>query len=216
MDSSVLVGNTVYKMEKYLSVHPEDVNIVLGGKTPLIHETQNGRTEIVDMLITSGANINFQDALGQSALHHYCQFQMNNLKLLQKLLEAGADPLLVTSHGNIPLHYAAERTNKVEVIQMLTVKSNSIQQNFSGNNPLMTACIWNNNANVISSLINITNDLNVSNNHGNTALHLACIFRNYNAIFLLLAAGVDREITNNNNKTAYDVADPFGKLLLDS
>ena len=213
MDSSVLFEDDVKKMEKYLAIHPKNINICRFDKTPLMNAVEEGRTDLVDMLIDSGANVNLQNKNGYTALHLCCFYQPNNRGILQRLLNAGANPSCITNLEYTPLHIAAERTNDVNIIHDLTLCSNPNFQNNSGDNPLMVACAFNENPEVISALIDITNDLNVRDNSGDTALHSASMENNYSAIRLLLAAGADIYPTNNQDKTAYELADSKAKEI---
>lgn len=55
----------------------------------------------LEMLISRGADVNFQDDLGRSALHYYCfrGFAAG----VRLLLDAGADCNIKDNHGNTPL-----------------------------------------------------------------------------------------------------------------
>ena len=213
MASSVLFEDDVKKMEEYLAIHPENINILQNGQTPLMNAVLLGRTDVVDILIGFGANVNLQDKIGYTVLHRCCKYQSNNRDILRRLLEANADPMCINYWGDTPVHLAAEKTNDVNVIHDLTLGSNPNFQNKYGHNALMMACQSNKNPEVISACINITNDLNTTSMDGNTGLHLACAGNNYNAIPLLLEAGVDMYITNNRNKIAYEFVSAKGKEI---
>ena len=215
MASSVLFKENTVEMAEYLSKHPEDIDIFWQDMTPLIYEVGKGRTDVVDMLIAFGANVNMSNTNGWTALHYCCYKQPNNRDILQRLLKSNGNVSWSNWMNRTPLHYAAFTTNDVNIIHDLTLGSNPNLQNKHGDNPLMEACCHNKNPDVISALINITNDINATNQYGNTALYFACFYDNYSAIPSLLAARADMNIINNNNKTAYEYADLEGKRIID-
>ncbi|UJR08174.1 hypothetical protein I4U23_012447 [Adineta vaga] len=60
------------------------------GLTPLILAIQGKKYNFIDMLIDNSVNTNIVDGQGCSPIHHACQ--QANYKILQRLIEAGADP----------------------------------------------------------------------------------------------------------------------------
>ena len=71
MDSSVLFEDDLNKMIEYLAVHPESINIFDRDETPLMQAVVDERTDVIDVLLDFGANVNLQDTDGWTALH-YC------------------------------------------------------------------------------------------------------------------------------------------------
>jgi ankyrin repeat protein len=64
-------------------------------------------TNIIDLLLTHGANVNDTDQEGNTPLHHIanCAYQTNAVKFL---ISRGADPSARNLKGDTPLHRAAE------------------------------------------------------------------------------------------------------------
>ena len=75
-----------------------DVNVVdAAGQTPLIWESAKGRTSVVELLLKDSAiNLNHIDEIGSNAL--YYTKKNNNIRVVEKLLEAGANPDLVNAN----------------------------------------------------------------------------------------------------------------------
>jgi len=93
-----------------------------GGKeevTPLLLTMLTQNTEIAQLLIKAGANVNEQIgekkafALLLASGHHY------NAQMVQLLLQAGANPNLTDYNGETPLMYASLIHENTEIIKLL-------------------------------------------------------------------------------------------------
>jgi len=80
------------------------------GLSPLIVCVQKGKLDNAEALLEAGANPNFKDHMGRTALHHAinsssssadASFEMESLLLKHK-----ADPNIRDERGRVPLHYA--------------------------------------------------------------------------------------------------------------
>ncbi|RYG73776.1 hypothetical protein EON80_03020 [bacterium] len=78
------------------------------GNTPLLRVVARNRFEFVRTLLERGANINAQNADGDSCLHTALQFPSTGV-LLKPLLDAGANANLKNNRGDLPLHLALRR-----------------------------------------------------------------------------------------------------------
>ena len=74
--------------------------------TPLMYAAQENHVDVVQHLISRGANINDTDSFGQDALH--IAIKNNNHKCIQRLLELEADYTTETGSLENILHYAAQ------------------------------------------------------------------------------------------------------------
>jgi len=85
---------------------------------PLLHVAVLQQHEaVVDALLKACVNVN-QRFLDQTALH--VAVNKNNMKLVQLLCEAGADPSMRDAMGQTPLHYAARIGNAAMVTYLQT------------------------------------------------------------------------------------------------
>lgn len=159
--------------------------------TPLILASSSGRTEIVKLLISKGANVNHTTNQGHSSLQYSCskgwnevQLSTNNLyrvlthllklfQIVEILLDNFADINVVDIRGATPLHRAASKGN------LLTVKT----------------------------LLKYKDKLKIDHrdNYGNTALHLACEEDRQDEAKLLVEHGASLEILNLEQKTPLDL-----------
>ena len=70
-------------------------------RTPFIHAVVDKNRKIFDWTIANGADVNFQDKIGYTALHFAAQ--NNSFEYAKLLIDNGADPNIRDVHGNIPL-----------------------------------------------------------------------------------------------------------------
>ena len=77
-----------------------NVNIKWWNGWTLLHCSQN--EQMIDYLISHGADVNAKDDFGQAPLHFACQGE--NIKWVKYLLEHGADVNIKDRNGNVPLH----------------------------------------------------------------------------------------------------------------
>jgi methionyl-tRNA formyltransferase len=77
------------------------------GWSPIIVASFNGRLDIVDFLLTQGANINDRNNNGTTVLMYAKDFALKscNKEIIQFLLEKGADVNLLDFHGKSVLEY---------------------------------------------------------------------------------------------------------------
>jgi ankyrin repeat protein len=80
-----------------------------GGSSPLIVAALVGQTEVVRLLVENGANINFQNGELSTALHTAAFFC--HRKVVEYLLDHGADRELVNVYGRTPLGSVAGEWN---------------------------------------------------------------------------------------------------------
>jgi ankyrin repeat protein len=79
------------------------------GWPPLVYAACNGHTEIVDILIGKGAEINGKTENGSTALFFASRF--GHLPTVKALLRHRADPTVVNDHGETALDWALKAGN---------------------------------------------------------------------------------------------------------
>jgi ankyrin repeat protein len=92
---------------------------------PLIEAVYSHNLDIVELLLKHGANVNEQDAKGNSALH--VAITADKHRIVQLLLQHDADPNLPNARKQSPLHLAVEatkrQTNRSFRVERLLVKA---------------------------------------------------------------------------------------------
>lgn len=99
------------------------------GFTILILATYNGNDKIVDFLLKSGANVNYNSEMGSALTAAVFR---GNLDLSMKLLQNDANPNLTDLKGVTPLMYATQFKNKDLIKLLLKYNSDKSLKDNSG------------------------------------------------------------------------------------
>lgn len=114
------------------------VNICnVDGLTPLHIAVQNGHSELVEILLDSGAIANIQTKKNITPLHLACLHQRT--LMVQMLLEAHCDINCQDMDGNTPLHYSCQVNNARLVKLLMENNPNLNLRNSKGKTPLEEA-----------------------------------------------------------------------------
>lgn len=93
-----------------------NVNLHKNGTTPLHHASSIGNTEVVQLLIVNGANINAKNNVGSTPLH-YASTE-GNTEVVNLLIDNGADINVKDHVDTTPLHKASFKGH-TEVVKLL-------------------------------------------------------------------------------------------------
>lgn len=95
------------RVSRWLVDHGASIDVAdATDATPLLIAVKMGQTEVVEFLLSKGADCNRQDRQGNSGLH-YCAVRCD-VGVARLLLAAGAKPRLVNEEFNSPLHIVAQ------------------------------------------------------------------------------------------------------------
>jgi len=87
-------------------------------QTPLFYCSKyNKKTQVAELLIDAGCDINRKDAYGQSCIFYAAA--EGNLEIVRTLVERGANPLLTDKNKDKPLNYA-KRNGHLRVADYLS------------------------------------------------------------------------------------------------
>jgi ankyrin repeat protein len=92
-------------------------------RTLLILSASKGKDKLLNYLIENGANINFQDKNGYSALHFASQ--NNEIEIIEILLNKGANPNIRDLYGNSPIWTAIFNAREDFSIVKLLLENNA-------------------------------------------------------------------------------------------
>jgi len=184
----------------------------------LLLATAKGNIEIVEALVESGADANWVNEDGRTALMIVAGTGRDDIATL--LVEKGrADVELNDRQGRSPLSLAAERGHIYTVNLLINQGSIIDSKDELGRSPLSYAA-ENGNASVVELLVQRGADVNLKDRHGRSPLSLAAQKGHWEVVEQILNYGayIDRE--DDHEQTALYVASARGsetvvELLLD-
>ena len=217
---SSMFGNT--EKVKMLLKHPGiDVNAKDNdGYTALYWASQNGRTEIVAMLLDAGADVNAKDNNGWTALIRASQ--KGHTEIVSMLLEKGADVNAKNNNGWTALTKAIWNEHP-EIVGMLLENGADVNVTVYDGWTALVLAIEKRDTEIVAMLLENGADVNATDNNGDTALMkvINCDEeddRPWNhvendiieIVEMLLEKGADVNVENNNGWTALKIAKETG------
>lgn len=171
--------------------------------SPLMSATVAGKPEIVRMLVSSGAWVNYMNSLAVGPL--WLAANRGDLEIVKYLAKHGAYVNNSNYEDVTPL-MAAAMNGHIGVTGFLIASGAAVNAvHREGDSALMFALSKGYTA-IASQLITSGATVNIANRYGVTPLHIAVAEGNQEGVKLLLAAGADRKARTTNGKTALDVA----------
>ena len=177
--------------------------------TPLLL-TENTMSSqiIIKLLLDYGADINKQKN-GRTRLHWAAFF--GHKKVVQLLLERGADPNMASGHGETPLHNCAQRGH-LDVVKLLLDRGGGINSmRINGVTPLHAA-VEKDNKDVVRFLLDRGADPNRARKNGRTPLHEAVKNNHEDVVRLLLDRGADPKSRDRKGRSPSSEAHKKGHL----
>lgn len=167
---------------------------LLDKTNPFDEAVLNNNTEFLIDYIKKGADINFQNSHGTSALHRSAQ--LLNFNAVYFLIKQGAKPDTKDKYGNTPL---------MKIAQKCSLKYDGSLSQFpptkNKNEKHKTMCLK-----VAQLMIDAGSDVNSINQEGKSVLSEAVNHVNEKLTISLLAAGADILKPNNQIALAYAMA----------
>lgn len=127
------------------------VKILLNNKfdwTPLHYAAAYGQQEIALLILSKSKNsLNTQDKRGDTPLHVAINFARSHQdKVVQILLNAGADTNIRNKKGRTALHEASQRMDRILIRRLLETGANRLLIDYAGSRPYGIALTKSNNA----------------------------------------------------------------------
>jgi ankyrin repeat protein len=166
---------------------PIESKRVSSGVTALQQAPVYGKTAILKVLISKGANVNTADKYGNTVLHY--AIEKNSLTDVKAIVEAGANLTTPNQDGYLPLNLAVMYSN-AEMVSYLLSKGAPIESKrvSSGVTALQQAPVYGK-TDILKLLISKGADVNAADKYGNTALHYAIEKNRLDDVNLLVVAG---------------------------
>jgi hypothetical protein len=162
-------------VKRLLSIRNINVNVKndVSGSTPMHYAALNGRIEIAQQLIQSGAELNAKDCNGATPLHNAAS--RRKFEIAKLLIRNGANVNMKTNTGWTPLHVVSHN-GKVDILQLLVENGVDLEaQDDDGERALHYATRYSR-LPIIQELISRYHvDINARQKNGWTALGYASI-----------------------------------------
>ncbi|XP_056001360.1 uncharacterized protein LOC125655641 [Ostrea edulis] len=162
-------------------------------QSPLPIACKGGYVPVVKLLLKAGADVNLQDASGNTPLITACK--EGYVMVVKELLEAGAIVDLLGRRGNTPLIAACKGGHASVVEELVKAGADVNLQNSWGDTPLIAAC-KEGHVNVVEELANAGADINLQDRAGNTAMIAACKGGHVIVVERLVKVGADVNLQN--------------------
>jgi ankyrin repeat protein len=190
------------RLLRELILRGADLNLAIGGLTPLIAATRDswdGRIESVQTLLTNGARTDVADADGDTPLHHAARTRDPIIAAM--LLDAGADPSRPNREGLTPVGVACRAGNE-PVVRLLLERGGG--GDVAGAIPALVAL-----AEADADLPELARRLirarcaaDARDRTGRTPLHAAAANGHAGLAHVLLGAGADVDARDDEGATA--------------
>ncbi|XP_063305237.1 SH3 and multiple ankyrin repeat domains protein 3 isoform X1 [Pelobates fuscus] len=183
------------------------------GECPLTLAAQlEGGAELVKILRSGGAHLDFRTREGLTALHKAVRYR--NHAVLMNLLDLGASPDYKDSRGLTPLYHSAMVGGDPYCCELLLRDYASLGcEDENGWQEIHQACRYGH-VQHLEHLLFYGADMRAQNASGNSALHLCALYNQESCARVLLFRGASKEIRNFNNQTAFQVAIIAGNFEL--
>jgi len=220
--------DSIYKLplaEAINSTDPEDryvvtkvlidagANVNLGNARTLLMEAASKEdVRLVELLIASGADVNFHDDDGSNA--YSLAAELGNQKLKRILLAAGADPTVgVSKYRNRygpHAFFQAAADGRVDVVEAML--GNATATVNMTNASKVTALMRARDEITADALLQAGADVNLQDDRGFTALMWAAEIGRVGIVKKLIAAGADLNLRRNDGKAVIDIVEAGGEI----
>jgi ankyrin repeat protein len=170
--------------------------------TTILDAIRRGDTQRVVTLIREKASIQQIDERGNSALHWAAL--SGQADLVQRLLQAGADPNTTNHAGATPLFYGASDVRTVAVLLDHGANPNSVSM--AGNTPLMAAAAYEHSFPSVKRLVESGADVKTTRKDGTSTLAIASQAGDLRTVEFLLKHGANVNPTVTNALTPITAA----------
>jgi len=192
-----------------------------GGSTPLLTACAAQRVAVANFLLEKGANVKARDGFQMTPLHRasYSYTQSQDLALIQRFIDMGADVNAQGYNGLIPLHQAAQ-SGGLAVARLLMDRGANVNafDKYTGamgtagisGTVLQVAINFNPKEEMAMFLVGRGAKLNRRDSSGNTELHLAALKGYVELARALAGHGADIDAVNQYDRTALYYAAKHG------
>jgi len=184
------------------------------GFTPLMFAAYYDRTDMIELLLNSGADLAARNALDGNSVVHVAA-QRGNVRSLTYLLKHGGDPNIETgTDGRSPIMLAAREAYGLSaVVELIAMNANVNHQAWDGTTALMGAAIRGY-PHITETLILNKADVNAVSKDGRSALHRAAMTGRKEIVDQLLRNGANVELRAKDGDTPLGAAVFYGQTAV--
>ena len=148
-----------------------DPNITDANGNTVLHHTvhSDSSTEILEVLINHGADVNAKNDKNATALIKACN--KGNVDVMNVLLRAGADLNIADANGNTVLYHAAEGDNSTEILEILITHGADVNAKNKKNQTTLMITLKTEDIDAINVLLRGGADPNIADTKGHHAVH---------------------------------------------
>ena len=203
----------VNKLRAVISTFMVDVNFITEidgtedpsqGASPLILASERGHKDVVQLLLTSGADPNLADEDGFTPLID--AVDDGHFEVAKLLLDYGADPNLANKiDGYVPLMYAS-LSGFMDIVKLLLDRGADPNLKGDTGDTALSNAVDRGHKDIAKLLLDRGADPDIPDSHGNTPLHNAVKKNHKDLVQLLLDRGAKLNIEDRYGKTPKDYA----------
>lgn len=197
--------NSLATLTEHIKDDPSVVNQLIKGRSPLYLAVLRNQVEIAELLIKSGADVNFKYYCpNNNTLFPVFHRVLNNEKLMILMIEHGVDINITDGQNNTALHGFF---NTPATIKILIDNGGFINAlNIFGQTPLHRLVSFSNSDDVVEVLLKYGANPNLADHDGCTPLQKAVNYNSPKNVKLLLEYGADLYVLNSQNYTIRQTA----------
>ena len=185
----------------------------------MLHSTENGRIEIIGILMGKSSDMNVLNNEGQSVLHVACVY--GDTEIVDIQLRSNSNVNQCDKAKKTPLFIACKE-GYIDIVRLLIEsKCEIFHHSLNGQTVLHAVCIGDDRSNrnylglktfteghkdILTLLIDKKCDVNISDNNSQTPLHIACYKGNVALVEILLRNKCVVDQCDNLNKTPLNLA----------
>ena len=198
-----VVNGDTKKVKELLVIDP-DMALMMDGKgkggigSPVLCAAiQHGHGDIVEMLLSRGADPNEKDISGRTSLH--IAARKGRPKLIVLLLKHGIDVNVSARDlsNSIPLCHAGSR----QAAEILIANGADLSWRDESGGTVLHSLVRRGTTNATEAIIEHGVDVNAQNNFGSTALHITAVHGSKKMAEVLVAKGANLDIKDNKGFT---------------
>jgi len=170
-EALAVAGNGPIGLVQTLIDSGANVNGDWGGQTPLMSAAYSANIDVVQLLLSQGANVHAAHKNGETPLHYAIRASSgNSIDIVRALLQKGADVNAPDSEGTTPLMKAIMAFNNPELALLLLEHNADATARTKDHVTALMYAAGNNRASLVGPLVSRGADINAENDRGETAL----------------------------------------------